>query len=284
MTNPRLKPAVETPGLPGGRSMARPIGIALGTASLCALLIGCSSEEPEVQRAARPAAAPVSAPPPPPAPTVTPVEELMAKYSIDERISLPENRAPDTTADRVAILEFFDAFARGDNDALKTMMSDLDGAELDAVAGTDEWTRTIGNIGEVLLETGTNSYGDRCVLAIFDVAGDYQPQLWYYKSDDDRYRFDAAATPPGIMGKLYGDDFIARWHELLQEEIELANQLDAEIETTPIVLGDATSGGSGQPSTRQPPSSPKNPGFSPGRPGKPDRRPPGKKRKPPGAR
>lgn len=276
MTNPASRCDAGT-----GR-VIRPLALLAGGA-LCVLLIGCSSEEPEAKAVARPAAAPTRSAPPPKAPTVTPVADLMARYSIDERILFPEDRAPDSTQDRVAVLEFFDAFARGDNDALRTMMSDLDADELDLVAGTQAWKDTIDGITEVRVRTGTGPLGEKCAFAIFEVNHDmeleYQPQLWYYKADGDDYQFDAAPTPPGIMDKLYGDDPIAVWHDLLKEEIALANKLDVEIETVPIVLAGASGGGSRIGSA---PSAPKNPGFHRPGGGKPDRRPPAKKRRAPG--
>jgi hypothetical protein len=243
-------------------------------------LAGCGGE-PEAQVTQRPVAAPAP-PPPPPKPALTPVSQLMAQLSIDERIVLAEEDAPDNDPDRIAVLEFFDAFARGDVETLGTMMSALDQVELEALASSDVWEKTVDGIVEITLDTAPGPFGEKCALAVFEVETDFQPQLWYYTSSADGAQFEAAATPPDIMGKLHGEDWIAVWHQLLEEERLLANKLDVEIERAQVVL--AQGSGGNNPGARAP-SSPKKPGFgpSPGG-GKPDRRPPGKKRKPPGAR
>lgn len=247
-------------------------------------LAGCGGDAEEKSAVTRTVRAPAP-PPPPPAPTVTPVEQLMASLSIDERVVLPEGKAPDNDAERVAVLEFFDAFARGDTDTLGSMMSAFDRVELEALVEDGLWDKAVVGITEIAVETGDGPFGEHCALALFEVDGEIQPQLWYYTTEGVTARFDAVAQPPDIIDKLYGTDWITLWHELLEEEQLLANQLDIELERAPVVLAQGNRGGGGTPSGR--PSNPKSPGFgpSPGGPGRtPDRRPAGKKRKPPGSR
>jgi hypothetical protein len=248
-----------------------------GAAATC-FLLGCK-EKPAPQAIA-PVVRSEAPPPPPPPPAVTPVATLMARLSIDERISLPEEKAPPTDAGRIAVLEFFDAFARGDVTALGTRLDTLDHQELDALAKTTAWRTTIDGINEIALETGKSPQGDDCVLALFDVGGAYQPQLWYYQAKDGEVRFESAPTPPGIMDQLYGTDWIARWHELIEKEQELANKLYDEVEMQKVALeeqGEESAEG-------EPRGGGGRPGAAPGGGGSPDRRKTPPKRKPPGAR
>ena len=267
--------------LPG--SKPKQVAIAMctvGSLAAATALVGCQ-DEPEAQVVQRPA--PVErAPAAPPKPAITPISQLMVSLAIDGRVVLPEERAPGTDAERIAVLEYFDAFARGDAESVGTMMSDLDRRELDALVETDVWKDTCDGIGSIALETGAGPYGEKCALARIWVDGDLQPQLWYYAAGDDGVRFEAVPSPPDIASKLHGDDWIGLWHQLLEEEKLLANQLDAEIEQSPVILAEGSRGGGGT-APGVAPKNPTKPGFSPPG-GKPDRRPAGKKRKPPGSR
>ncbi len=213
------------------------------------LALGCSAEEEPVV-VARPA--PVAAPPPP-APTVTPVSELMAQHRIDERIVLPEDKAPDNTEDRLAILEFFDAFARGDQKSVGEMMSGADRIELEDLVASGRWQQATKDIERIELQTGTSEYGP-CVLAVITVDLDFQPQLWYYRGDSSGYTFEAAPSPPGILNLLSGTDWIASWHKILKEEMELANKPDEEFDVPQVNLdsGQTTSSGSASPGGGRP--------------------------------
>jgi hypothetical protein len=241
-------------------------------------LAGCAEEPPPVV-----VAPPPPPPPPPPKPTVTSVADLMAQLSIDERVMLDEAEAPPTTEERIAVLTFFDGFARGDVSTLGSMMSLLDRAELDDVSTTDAWRDTVDGIEEITLETGAGPFGEKCVLALYDVAGEYQAQLWYFEGSGQDFQFQAAPSPPDILRKLSGDDWIARWHELLDEERQLAAELDVDPDMAPVDL-DNSSSGSNSSTGGSPPS--RAPGFAPGSApgGPPGRRPPPPPRKPPGAR
>ena len=96
------------------------IATALAGASVFALpmLGGCSDPTPPPQVVQ----APPPPPTPPPAPTATPVSELMSRLDIDRRVSMPEEFAPATDGERVAVLKFYDAFVRGRADALRPML------------------------------------------------------------------------------------------------------------------------------------------------------------------
>ena len=82
-------------------------GLSLGIA-------GCGSEPAPPPAAPVAKKAPPPPPPAPPAPKVTPISELMAQYGIDPRVNLSEDLAPDNDEGRIAVLRFFDGFAKGD--------------------------------------------------------------------------------------------------------------------------------------------------------------------------
>jgi hypothetical protein len=84
--------------------------IALAAAVAVAPLAGCGGEEE--QAAVAPAPPPPPPPPPPEAPKVTPVAQLMKELGISPKIRMQEDQAPDTDPERVAVLRFFDAFAK----------------------------------------------------------------------------------------------------------------------------------------------------------------------------
>lgn len=236
-------------------------------------LAGCVAEDDQPQ-------ARVVAPPPPaapPAPTVTPIKHLMAQLHIDERVELPEGKAPDNDADREAVLEIFDAFARGDAEVLGSMISLDDKIELEELVSSGTWRETVAGITRIEIQTGISPYDQKCALGIFHVGGEFQPQLWYYhySPDDDGFIFDAAPTPPDIMDKLSGADWIAAWHQILVDELARADDPDEVIEVVQRNYDDEEAGGGGsggQPGRRAPQAPPGGPKR---RQPKPPRAPPG---------
>jgi ketosteroid isomerase-like protein len=262
---------------------------AIGTAALLVsaglaglVLAGCGSG---ADQSAMPVAAPArpSAPPPPPRPEVTPVEQLMAELGIDRRVRLPEELAPSSDAERRAVLAFYDSFARGDSKAVASMLSELDREELDELVASDEWAQTTKKIVKIDVRCGKSPDARPVALGIFHIdSGNFEPQLWYYQADEAGAVFEAVATPPGVVDRLSGADWIAAWFALLEEELALADAPDEEIVITqrdvsdPNATDDPASPsyapGDGDPSK---PSAPGGPGT--GRRPKAPRRPaPGK--------
>ena len=260
---------------------SRRIGVAtVGLACVIVVgLTGCGSDEPE------PAAVVARnyTPPPPPAPRLTPISELMTQLGIDERVRLPEDKAPDNNEARRAVLEFFDAIARGDDQALASMVSTTDRLELEALVDSGAWRETTANISRIDVQTGSNPADpvDTCALAIVYVGSSFQPQLWHYGIDMDGARFDAAPTPPGIMDRLSGTDWIAAWFDVLAQELALADKPDEDYRVAQTIHASGIGGtGTSQGPGIQPdgPSSPLSPGGGSGL----GRRPKPPKRKPPG--
>jgi len=192
-------------------------------------LSGCGGEEEAPVVVATPPPAP---PPPPPPPAVTPIKDLMAELNIDQRVVLPEERAPATDAERKAVLAFFDSFARGNSQSLQSMLPLSDQLELKALIDSGAWQKSVAQIQRIEIQTGANTLSQKCALAVVEVgngaATNFQPQLWYYTIEEDNPVFEAAPTPPGILDKLSGD-WIAAWHQILAAEMELAQQPDEDV-------------------------------------------------------
>lgn len=238
-----------------------------------AFLGGCSEPPP-------PPPPPVAkAPPPPPAPvrTVTPIKELMAQYNIDPRVNLPEERAPDNDPARIAVLKFFDAFVRGNTDGLRAMLSAPDQFQLDGLVTSGAFAKTTEGVTRIDVRCGRGPDSE-CTLAVFHVGEQFQPQLWAYTINDNGGEFDSVATPPGIMDKLSGDNWIAAWFDVLKMELAKAGEPDEVIEipqqdfttddgTAPPVdtggtgPGPAAPGGPGKRTPGAPIDAPRAPGF-----------------------
>jgi hypothetical protein len=237
---------------------------------LAAIACGCGGEDAAPQARV---VAPPTTPPPPPPPKITPIDELMAQLRIDERVALPESKAPDNDADRKIVLEFYDAFVRSDDQAVGRMISGADRLELEELVSAGSWRDTVSRISRVEIQTGMSPLGQKCALGVFHVGSGFQPQLWYYEELSGEYVFEAAATPPDIMERLSGTDWIAAWHEILDEEIARANEPDEEFEIPQRTFDDEEgSGRSASSPGRRAPTRP--PGGPSRRPPKPPRRAP----------
>jgi hypothetical protein len=254
---------------PRKRNVSVLSAIALGGLLVIMLgLTGCSAEEeqPIVQERVAP-----PPPPPPPQPAVRPVDELKAELRIDDRVIFPEENAPSSTEERKAILSFFDAFARGDHAALARMLSDLDQRELERMVQSGQWDEATKGIDDILIHQTGNSPNGKVVVALLHVNGNDQAQLWYYTGQGDEFTFEAAVTPPNMASRLSGADWIAAWHRILQEEMELAMRSDRVVERRQQVLDereDQDFGGSA-------PTGPPGPTMpAPGGPGQPGSPPP----------
>jgi len=247
-------------------------------AATCAsmLLVACGEEEaPQVVQAPPPAP---KAPEPPPPPKVPSIKELMAQLDIDQRVNLPEERAPETEAERVAVLKFFDAFARGNADGLRGMLSSPDQFLLDEMVKTGDFNKATGATSRIDVRCGREE-GHTCTLAVFHVGEGFEPQLWQYNATGSTPEFDAVACPPGIMEKLSGDNWIASWYTVLKLELAKADEPDEtpEMPKQDFTEAPAEGGDAAAPSGDE--SAPNKPGGMPGRrmPGAPIKAP-----KPPG--
>jgi hypothetical protein len=189
-----------------------------------AMLVGCGEEPPAVVQAPPPPPPKAEAPPPPKVPTIA---ELMARLDIDPRVNLPEERAPQTEEQRVAVLKFYDSFARGNADALKPMLSAPDQFLLAEMVDAGTFAKSTADISRIDVRCGTEG-GNTCALAVFHVGEGFEPQLWVYDATKSTPEFDAVATPPAIMNKLSGDNPIAVWYEVLRLELAKADEPDEQ--------------------------------------------------------
>jgi hypothetical protein len=236
----------------------RLFGLLAGCAALSVALLGCGAE-PEPEVVSKPPPRP-KAPPPPSRPSFTPIEDLKAQLAIDERVDLPESDAPATDPDRIAVLTFFDAFARGDEVSLRKMMPPLEQEQLDALIEDGVWNDLSKNINEIQIKCGTSPFGEKCALAIYEVDHfNYDAQMWLYRGAGEYYSFEAMPSPPNVLNRLYGDDLIARWFEIRDQEIALASadeeggqipqidisDLEADDDKSPGVIGGGGGAGSG---------------------------------------
>lgn len=245
---------------------------ALLAGGMVAVLAACGEEPP-------PPAPVVQAPPPdpgpPPPPPVTPISELMVQLGIDERVNLPEDKAPGTDAERIAVLKFCDAFVRGNHASVRPMLSFPDQLQLDLLVEDGTWTEAATLVSRVDVQTGRSPEGDDAMLAIFHTGLQFQPQLWLMEATRDEAVFDALPTPPDIMNRLSGDDWISAWFDVNAAEIARATEPDEEVVIPQQDFSEAAefdSTGSGPGIT---------PAGSPGSPGVPGRRMPGSPVAPP---
>lgn len=200
-----------------------PLVSRVAAVAACAALVGCGGDPPPPPPVV---SKPVNTAPPPP--SITPIKDLMAQYDIDPRVNLPEDKAPDSDVKRIAVLKFFDAFVRGNADALRPMLSGPDQLQFDGMVEGGIFAKATAGITRVDVRCGPQDSND-CALAVFHVGEEFEPQLWVYTTGAQA-EFDSVATPPGIMEKLSGDNWIAAWYEILRLELAKADEPDAVIE------------------------------------------------------
>lgn len=282
MTNQKHRQLLPEMGTRIGLFTTLAFGVTMGT-----LFSGCGEEPPPPAPVVKRA----PAPPPPPkvvVPQVTSISDLMAQYNIDDRVNLQEADAPATDEQRIAVLLFFDAFARGDAASVGELLSAPDQIQLERMTKSDEWAKVTDDIFGIDVCAGTSPTGDTVVLGVFMVGDSFQPTLWTYEVTGDPSNggatFDAEPTPPNVINLLSGtmQQWIQEWYAILGKELARAQEMDEEIEIptqdfteeeesaggNPGGPGGGPGGGGGAPGKRKrDPSKPKvdpNPGFGPG--------------------
>ena len=216
-------------------------GLTCGAIIFAMIGLGGCGEEEVVQAAPKPRKTAPAPPPPPPEPTVTSVADLMTEFQIDPRISLPEDQAPDNDADRIAVLRFFDGFAKGDAGQLSGLLSGPDAALLQRMDESGSFQEATQGIMAINIQTGYSSLGS-CALALIMVDGEFEAQLWTYEVDGDPTadgaRIDSVPASPDIVDYLSGDDWIAAWIEVMEGEWARATEPDEVIEIASTDLSD----------------------------------------------
>lgn len=151
--------------------------------------------------------------------------------------------------------------------------------QIAGLVGTPGWDGLVTDAMQSLAAAPTTASptlyaGEECVLALFIVDGREQVQLWYYEQAGDRFVFRSAPTPPNMINRLSGTNWIKSWHDIIDREMMLAFQPDERIAPRQQRLDDGddssspSSGPSGPagpraPSLPPPPQIevPKGPGF-----------------------
>jgi hypothetical protein len=212
------------------RVVARTAALAgLAAALLVAPMTGCGQEEEAPVAVAPP---PPPPPPPPPAPTVTPIAQLMKELGISDKIRLPEEKAPATDPERVAVLKFFDGFAKAKADAVRGAMSPEDAAVLDAMK-TAGFEKACTPITRIDLTT-TNREGKSYVMAVCRANGAVEAQLWSFKVAGEgkkvtSQQFQSYVQPVDIMGKISGTNLVAEWIKVVDADRKVASEPDEVI-------------------------------------------------------
>ena len=227
MTNPNetMRPNRPLDAFRAGARAAAMVGVA--ALLVAATLPGCGEEEPPP-----PPPAPVKAPPPPPppAPTVTPVSQLMKELGISDKIRLPEDKAPATDPERVAVLKFFDAFAKGQPDGIKSALAAEDAAVLEAMKDGGAMDKACAAITRIDLQT-TNREGKSYVMAVYRVGGEVEAQLWSFTAKGEGKKvtsqsFASYVQPVDIMGKISGSNLVNDWIKVVEADRKVATEPD----------------------------------------------------------
>ena len=137
--------------------------------------------------------------------------------------------APPTDIERIAVLKFYDCFARGNSESLKGMLSPADQFELDRIVSSGDFKKSTDPITHIDVRCAKQE-SDMCTLAVFHIGAGFQPQLWAYTAGEDTSTFDAIATPANIMDRLSGDNHIAAWYEIVKLELAKADEPDEVLE------------------------------------------------------
>lgn len=236
---------------------------------------GCKKKEPPPPEV-------VEAPPPPPPPPQPTVAELMKLHDIDPRIILAEDEKPGDdgnpergTQKTLAVLKFFDAMVRGQDERLRPMLAAADQKVLAELVQQGLFAPAAQAVTRVAIGCGvlqTPLGANEAVFALVQTGTRFDAQLWTFEVDDmGNARFDAQPTPPEILRHLSGVKAaprIRQWADLLKTKLEEAKKPDELVEL-PSVDWSETIGEDGQPSsspTGAPrPSAPSSPSDEPGR-------------------
>jgi hypothetical protein len=182
-------------------------------------------------------------PGPPPA---TPIEDLIAQFNIDERVWMDERQAPPTDQERIGLLKFFDAFARGRADQLRPYFGEIEQQELAYLEASGDLAQLSADIEGIEIWMGMTSGGIAAVLGLYEFADRVEGQMWEIAQKPAAgggYVFVAAYAPPGLSDAL-GRDAFDDWYEVVLAEQEKLTLDDLGMQAA---RGKGSSGGSSGP-------------------------------------
>ncbi|MDP7008373.1 MAG: hypothetical protein QGI78_02270 [Phycisphaerales bacterium] len=240
--------------------------VALVTLFLTVFLVaGCGGEEEVVEKKPVVRAQP-KAPPAPPKKTLA---DIQKEIGADSRIFWTDEENSESNIEREAIFRFFTAFLKNDHATLRPMLSLSDQLELGTLAESVDLGKIVDSVTRVDIQTGSDlASGNSCVIAVFEVGMQYQPQVWSFEESDGAIVFTSLESPPGVMEQLSGDwvtTYFKKRTELLAKSTE-----DDQGSSFQLAGEDTTSSHGSDPGG--PPNIPGNPG-SPDSPGSPTRKP-----------
>ncbi len=173
----------------------------------------------------------------------------MATFNIDARVKLPEGMAPDTNEKRIAVLKFWNAFAKGDDKYAGANMSKADQKILADLVKNGSWSQSTGKISSIEVQCKDEDDGF-ATFAVITGGGTEQPLLWDAAMSGDDAVFTAFPGTTDILSQLSGEDSITAWKTYINglfEKYALLPDEEVEIPQTDIQVaaGDGASSGGG---------------------------------------
>jgi hypothetical protein len=154
----------------------------------------------------------------------------MKELGISPKIRLPEEKAPPTDPERVAVLKFFDGFAKGTAASIKPAMGEKDRVVLELMDKSGSFAKATAAVDRIDLNTGTVE-GKSYVMAVYRAGDTFQPELWSFAVEGEgrtiaKQSFDSYVQPVDVMNKISGAKLIDEWIKLVAAERKMADEPD----------------------------------------------------------
>jgi hypothetical protein len=176
----------------------------------------------------------------------------MKELGISDKIRMAEDAAPDTDPERVAVLKFFDAFAKSQAEALKPALSQADGAVLAAMNQSGDFRRACEPITRIDITASSKSAelqagakpgeaaawwpsaapkSSGAAMAVFRTGGKVEAQLWVFDVAGEgkkvsKQAFHSIYQPMDIMSKVSGKSLRASWASVVNRELASATEAE----------------------------------------------------------
>jgi len=161
---------------------------------------------------------------------------LIKALGISPKIRMAEDKAPATEHERVAVLKFFDCFAKASPDGLRPALGAEDTAVLDAMVRGSAFAAACEPVTRIDLSTAGHE-GKSWVMAVYRAGGKVQAQLWTFDVEGEgrtvsKQAFASFAQPELVMSKISGSNLVADWVRLIEREKQLADEPDQPLKPT----------------------------------------------------
>ena len=206
----------------------------------------------------------------PKAPPKKTLADIAIEANADSRIIWTDEENSESNAEREAIFRFFTAFLQNEHSIFRPMLSPADQLELGTLADATNLTETLNNVTRVDIRTGSDiASGKSCVVAVYEIGMNYQPQLWSFEEANGTVVFTSLESPPGLMDQLSGD-WVKSYFKARAELLAKAGDSDESSSYQLAGEGTASPDGSNSPTKPGgPPKLPGNPNPGPKTPGSP---------------